>query len=144
MAFIPKEWKNGPGGGTPLSAEAIIDLETRVTNYAKETTVAVVKTVATSGASQTLPAPTEFGIIDLTLTANCTITLPTVVKGGSFMLWLRQNSGGPWTVTWTGSPKWSYGASPSLTPSIEVIDVVSFSSPDGTAWYGFPGGYEFK
>jgi len=32
--FTPKQWKNTPDESTPLSAEALIDLETRVTNYA--------------------------------------------------------------------------------------------------------------
>jgi hypothetical protein len=30
MAFTPKTWVDGPGGGTPLSAAALIDLETRL------------------------------------------------------------------------------------------------------------------
>lgn len=103
-----------------------------------------VKTIAASGAAQTLPAATEAALVDLTLTAACTITLPAPVKGGSFTLFLRQGAGGPWIVTWAGTVKWGYGSAPALTPSSEAIDVVSFVSPDGTAWYGFPGGYEFK
>lgn len=101
------------------------------------------KTVAVSGASQTV-ALSEGRLWDVTLTAACTITLPAPVKGGSLTLFLRQGPGGPWTVTWAGTVKWGYGSAPALTPSAEAIDVVSFVSPDGTAWYGFPGGYEFK
>lgn len=34
MPFTPKDWKNDPDTSTPISAEALEDLETRVTNYA--------------------------------------------------------------------------------------------------------------
>ena len=33
MPFTPKTWQNGSGGGTPLSAAALIDLETRLSDY---------------------------------------------------------------------------------------------------------------
>lgn len=36
MAFTPKEWKNEEAGETPLSAEALKDLEERVTDYTDE------------------------------------------------------------------------------------------------------------
>lgn len=34
MPFTPKTWQNGPGGGTPISAAALNDLETRVSTAA--------------------------------------------------------------------------------------------------------------
>lgn len=39
MAFEPKDWENLPSKETPLTAEALIDLETRVTDYADDVTV---------------------------------------------------------------------------------------------------------
>lgn len=33
MAFAPKNWQNSPSAATPLSAEAMEGLETRVTDY---------------------------------------------------------------------------------------------------------------
>jgi hypothetical protein len=36
MAFTPKIWQNNLEGGTPLSAAALIDLETRLSNYTDE------------------------------------------------------------------------------------------------------------
>jgi hypothetical protein len=141
MAFTPKEWKNAPNSTTPISAEALIDLETRVTNYAKESggTILNVKTVSSSGAAYTILAPTEFNITDLTLSANCTITLPSPVKGTSFTLYRRQPAtGGPYTVTWVGSVKWPEKIPPELTEEANAVDVISFQSPDGVALYGFP------
>ncbi len=50
----------------------------------------VINTVATSGAAQTIPAPTTAGISYITLTASCTLTFPTAVAGQSFTLILKQ------------------------------------------------------
>ncbi len=36
MAFTPKDWKDDPDSSTPLSAAALEDLETRVTDYTDE------------------------------------------------------------------------------------------------------------
>lgn len=36
MAFTPKDWQNTPSATTPLSATALEDLETRVTDYADD------------------------------------------------------------------------------------------------------------
>jgi hypothetical protein len=44
--FTPKEWQDGSEGGTPISAEALIDLETRTTDFAtSEAELAVVQTM---------------------------------------------------------------------------------------------------
>jgi hypothetical protein len=43
--FTPKEWQDGSEGGTPISAEALIDLETRTTDFAtSEAELAVAQT----------------------------------------------------------------------------------------------------
>jgi hypothetical protein len=36
MTFIPKNWKNHPSEDTPISAEALIDLEERLSDYTDE------------------------------------------------------------------------------------------------------------
>lgn len=40
MAFTPKDWKDSPDTSTPLSAAAIEDLETRVTDYTDSAAIA--------------------------------------------------------------------------------------------------------
>jgi len=33
VPFVPKTWQNGVAGGTELDADAIIDMETRLSDY---------------------------------------------------------------------------------------------------------------
>jgi hypothetical protein len=104
----------------------------------------VVNTVTTSGASQTIPAPSTQTISDITLSANCALTLPTAVAGQSFTIVLRQDATGNRTVTWVGSPKWPAGAAPALTVNANAVDVICFLCVDGTNWLGFVSGYDLR
>ncbi|MDQ3730324.1 MAG: hypothetical protein M3355_12135 [Actinomycetota bacterium] len=45
--FVPKSWENAPSTATPLSAAALIDLETRLTTYV-DATCRLTRTVAQS------------------------------------------------------------------------------------------------
>lgn len=47
MPFTPKDWKDAPDGSTPLSAAALEDLETRVTNYTNQEITTLSGSVAT-------------------------------------------------------------------------------------------------
>jgi hypothetical protein len=72
-----------------------------------------------------------------TLTSNtaCTFTMPTAVAGKSFILLLRQpTSGSIATATFTGV-KWADSIAPTITPTLNRLDVISFFS-DGVNWYG--------
>ncbi len=101
----------------------------------------VVNTVATSGASRTIPAPTTAGITDITLSENCTLTFPTAVAGQSFTLVIRQGTGGNKLVTWpVGSVKWASGIVPTLSTNAGAIDIFGFFCSDGTNWFGFVSG----
>src|SRR5450759_2316424 len=84
----------------------------------------VVNTVAASEATQTIPAPTSAGIIDITLTASCTLTFPTAVASQSFTLILRQGGSGSYTITWPSSIiKWDGGVAPTLTITVGAVDI---------------------
>lgn len=100
----------------------------------------VVNTVAASGATQTIPAPTTAGISDITLSENCVLTFPTAVAGQSFTLILKQGTGGSKTVTWPDSVKWDGGVDPTLTTAQGAVDIFGFFSSDSTNWYGFISG----
>ena len=101
----------------------------------------VINTVATSGAAQTIPAPTTAGISDITLSANCTLTFPTAVAGQSFTLILRQGGSGSYTITWpAGTVKWNSGIAPTLTTTVGGVDILGFMCVDGTNWFGFVSG----
>ena len=102
-----------------------------------------VNTVGTSGATQTLPDVTTATMHRVTLTANCTITLPTPAAGKSFTVELVQDATGGRTVAWatpTGAIRWPGGTVPTITAAANAIDVISFVCIGGTNWYGFVGG----
>jgi hypothetical protein len=99
-----------------------------------------VNTVATSGATQTIPAPTTASISYITLTANCTFTFPTAAVGRSFSLFLKQDGTGSRTVTWPGTVKWPGGTTPTLTTTAAKTDEFVFVCVDGTNWIGSVAG----
>lgn len=86
-----------------------------------------VNIVATSGATETLPA--AYSAHDVTMDQNCefTFTSPSV-KGHSFALVLR----GAYTPTFPASVDWSGGAPTYATPSLYVFTTVD----GGTTWLG--------
>jgi hypothetical protein len=95
--------------------------------------------VAASGAAQTIPDPTVSEASIITLTAACTLTLPTVAAGKRFKLVLVQDNTGTRLVTWPGSGiKWQGAAAPTLTTTANHTDVIEFYSADGVTWLGKP------
>lgn len=97
----------------------------------------ILNTVAASGAAQTLPATAN--VHDITLTANCTLALPTLTSGKacSIAVVLRQDGTGSRTVTWPGSVAWVTGAAPTLKTAPASVDVISlFTLDGGTTWGG--------
>lgn len=102
-----------------------------------------VNTVAASGSAQTIPAATSATIHNLTLTSNCTITLPTAVAGRSFTVQLKQDGTGGRTVTWV-SALWPNGTAPILSNGANEIDIVVFLCIDGSNWIGFISGQDIS
>jgi hypothetical protein len=97
-----------------------------------------VNVVGASGASQTLPDPSTYGVSDVTLTASCTFTMPTVAAAGaskSFMVVLVQGGSGSYTPTFTGAT-WPDGTAPSWSTVVGSVDQVMFSSTNGRPWVG--------
>jgi hypothetical protein len=97
----------------------------------------IVNTVAATGSTETLPATAN--VHDLTLDANCTITLPTLTSGKacSLTVILRQDGTGGRTVTWPGSVSWISGTAPTLKTAAAAVDVVTlFTLDGGTTWGG--------
>lgn len=103
-----------------------------------------VNTIASSGTAQTLPATSTASVNLITLTANCTLTLPTPGEGLSLTVITTQDATGGRTLAWStpsGAIKWPGGASPTYTTSANATDVTTFMCADGTNWLGFPAGY---
>lgn len=98
-----------------------------VTNYVES-----VVAIGNSGTSQTL-ALTNGTVQTVTMTGNCTFTMPTIVAGKSFILIVSTGAGG-FTGTFT-SVKWPNNAAPTLTTTASRWDILTFFA-DGTNWYG--------
>lgn len=100
-----------------------------VTNYVES-----VVSIGNSGTSQTLSL-TNGTVQTVTMTGNCTFTMPTATAGKSFILIAVQDGTGSRTATFT-SVKWAGGTAPTLTTTATTgRDIFAFVS-DGTNWYG--------
>jgi hypothetical protein len=90
-----------------------------------------VDAVGSSGATKTL-ALSAGSVQTVSLSANCTFTMPTATAGASLTLILTQ--GGSYTATFS-SVVWSGGTAPTITATSSKKDILVFVS-DGTYWYG--------
>lgn len=98
-----------------------------VTNYVES-----VVAIGNSGTAQTL-ALTNGTVQTVTMTGNCTFTMPTATAGKSFILIVSTGAGG-FTGTFT-SVKWPSNTAPTLTTTATRWDILTFFA-DGTNWYG--------
>lgn len=112
-----------------------------VTGVAMAAQPEAVNVVITGGAAQTIPDPTT-GVSSnrITLTANCTFTFPAAAAGLSFSLLLQQDATGGRTVTWPAGVRWPAGSAPALSTAANAIDILTFETFGGDAWYGFVAG----
>jgi hypothetical protein len=100
-----------------------------VTNYTES-----VVSIGNSSTTQTLSL-TNGTVQTVTMTGNCTFTMPTATAGKSFILIAVQDGTGSRTATFT-SVKWAGGTAPTLTTTATTgRDIFAFVS-DGTNWYG--------
>lgn len=88
--------------------------------------------IGSSGTAKTI-ALTNGTVQTVTLTGNCTFTMPTAVAGKSFTVILSTGAGS-FTATFT-SVKWPANTAPTITATASRWDILSFIS-DGTNWYG--------
>ena len=98
-----------------------------VTNYVES-----VVAIGNSSTAQTLSL-TNGTVQTVTMTGNCTFTMPTATAGKSFIL-IVNTGAGSFTGTFT-SVKWPSGTAPTLTTTASRWDIFTFVS-DGTNWYG--------
>lgn len=89
--------------------------------------------IGSSGTTQTLSL-TNGTFQTVTLTGNCTFTMPTATVGQSFLILVTQDATGGRTATFTGV-KWPSGTAPVITVAASAIDIISFVS-NGTSWFG--------
>jgi hypothetical protein len=98
-----------------------------VTNYVES-----VVAIGNSSTSKTLDL-TNGTVQTVTMTGNCTFTMPTATAGKSFVLIVSSGAGG-FTGTFT-SVKWPNNAAPTITTTASRWDILTFFA-DGTNWYG--------
>lgn len=98
-----------------------------VTNYVES-----VVAIGNSSTAQTLSL-TSGTVQTVTMTGNCTFTMPTATAGKSFILILSTGAGS-FTATFT-SVKWPSNTAPTITTTASRWDILTFVS-DGTNWYG--------
>lgn len=105
-----------------------------VTNYTE--------TAYTANTSTAITVSLSNGTVQiLTLTGNCTLTMPSAGAGKSFIIILRQDATGSRTITWS-TVNWAGGTAPTITATASKQDIYSFFS-DGTSWYGIVVGQNF-
>jgi len=100
-----------------------------VTNYVES-----VVAIGNSGTTQTLSL-TNGTVQTVTMTGNCTFTMPTATAGKSFILICTQDGTGSRTAVFT-SVKWPSGTAPTLTTTATTgVDILTFVA-NGTSWFG--------
>ena len=99
------------------------------------TPAASLQSLGSSGTAKTL-APTDLygGVCSLTLTGNCTVTMPALASGQQFTLLLVQDSTGGRTATFT-DVRWPSNSAPTFTTTKGGTDIIRFVC-DGTYWLG--------
>ena len=130
-----KVTKGGTGVGTSTGSGAnVLGTSPTVNNPKVTNYVESVVAIGNSGTTQTL-ALSNGTVQTVTMTGNCTFTMPTNVAGKSFILIAVQDGTGSRTATFT-SVKWAGGTAPTLTTTATTgRDILTFVA-DGTNWYG--------
>lgn len=114
-------------GNTTTTLGNVTLTNTQVNNYTEG-----VVAIGNSSTTQTLSL-VNGTVQTVTLTANCTFTMPTVTAGKSFMLFLNTGAGNL-TATFTGV-KFPSNTAPTITTTASRTDIITFAA-DGSFWYG--------
>ena len=128
-----KVTKGGTGVSTSTGSGAnVLGTSPTINNPTVTNYVESVVAIGNSGTSQTL-ALTNGTVQTVTMTGNCTFTMPTATAGKSFIL-IVSTGAGSYTGTFT-SVKWPSGTAPTLTTTASRWDILTFVA-NGTNWYG--------
>jgi hypothetical protein len=130
-----KVTKGGTGVGTSTGSGAnVLGTSPTINNPTVTNYVESVVAIGNSGTTQTLSL-TNGTVQTVTMTGNCTFTMPTATAGKSFILIAVQDGTGSRTATFT-SVKFAGGVAPTLTTTATTgRDILTFVA-DGTNWYG--------
>ena len=128
-----------PAGGVGNPSSAVVGINDTQTLTNKTLTNPTVNNytegvvaIGNSSTSKTIDL-TSGTVQTVTMTGNCTFTMPTATAGKSFVL-IASTGDGSYTGTFT-SVKWTNGTAPTLTTTASRWDIFTFFA-DGTYWYG--------
>jgi len=127
--------KGGTGVGTSTGSGAnVLGTSPTINNPTVTNYVESVVAIGNSGTTQTLSL-TNGTVQTVTMTGNCTFTMPTATAGKSFILIAVQDGTGSRTATFT-SVKFAGGVAPTLTTTATTgVDILTFVA-NGTSWFG--------
>jgi len=130
-----KVTKGGTGVGTSTGSGAnVLGTSPTINNPTVTNYVESVVAIGNSGTSQTLSL-TNGTVQTVTMTGNCTFTMPTATAGKSFILICTQDATGSRTAVFT-SVKFPGGTAPTLTVTATMgVDILTFVA-NGTSWFG--------
>ena len=130
-----KVTKGGTGVSTSTGSGAnVLGTSPTINNPTVTNYVESVVAIGNSGTSQTLSL-TNGTVQTVTMTGNCTFTMPTATAGKSFILICTQDGTGSRTAVFT-SVKFPGGTAPTLTTTATTgVDILTFVS-NGTSWFG--------
>jgi len=130
-----KVTKGGTGVGTSTGSGAnVLGTSPTINNPTVTNYVETVVAIGNSGTSQTLSL-TNGTVQTVTMTGNCTFTMPTATAGKSFILICTQDGTGSRTAVFT-SVKFPGGTAPTLTTTATTgVDILTFVA-NGTSWFG--------
>ena len=130
-----KVTKGGTGVGTSTGSGAnVLGTSPTLNNPTVTNYVETVVAIGNSGTSQTLSL-TNGTVQTVTMTGNCTFTMPTATAGKSFILICTQDATGSRTAVFT-SVKFPNGTAPTLTTTATTgVDILTFVA-NGTSWFG--------
>lgn len=114
-------------GSTTSSVGNLTVANTTVTNYTES-----VVAIGNSSTSKTIDL-TSGTVQTVTMTGNCTFTMPTATAGKSFLLIINTGAGS-FTGTFTGV-KWPANTAPTITTTASRYDIITFVA-DGSSWFG--------
>lgn len=146
MPFTPKAWANGSGGGTKLNAAALIDLETRLSDYT-DTQAAAAPVLAPAASSRNVIQPSADTASALVLQAHSTtqsapvLTLERasgtklfdfnrVTTGGDMVVY---DSSGVQAAELTGGGQFKLG-NPNNQPVMHIRGDSTYANTNGDNW----------
>jgi hypothetical protein len=83
-----------------------------------------VQTTADAGAAFAVPEPSVSGLVDVTLTEDCTFTFPAASIGKTLKLLVRQDGVGGWAVTWPAGTVYPDGVTAVISEAASAADYV--------------------